>query len=227
MMTFLQKKGVTNGIMTRSLYGEYLQERIQSRMMSMRSSQGGSSSGSSSTGNSETSRHERYFRDFDRNRDGKLDSDEMRYAQRRGSRIYDQRETWDKNKNGTIELDEYTSYNTKREVDRNTEREQRERARQELLHFLPGSAPKEPVQDERLTVYRLGKMPKDLPEWYEPIDKDRDGQVGLYEWKSEDKSIKDFLAMDLNRDGFVTAEEVLRIQNAQKKTEERQTTARP
>jgi hypothetical protein len=41
--------------------------------------------------------------------------------------------------------------------------------------------------------------------------------VGLYEWKAKGKSLKEFLAMDLNADGFLTPEEVLRYQSAQAK----------
>ena len=55
-------------------------------------------------------------------------------------------------------------------------------------------------------------MPKELPAWFEEADKDKDGQVGLYEWKASGKSVSEFMAMDLNGDGFITAEEVLRHQ---------------
>jgi len=53
-------------------------------------------------------------------------------------------------------------------------------------------------------------MPKELPGWFADLDKDKDGQVGLYEWKKADKDMKEFTAMDLNGDGFITAEETLR-----------------
>jgi hypothetical protein len=69
-------------------------------------------------------------------------------------------------------------------------------------------------EDSRPTVYRLGKMPKDLPSWFEQLDTDKDGQVGLYEWKKAGRNVDEFLAMDANKDGFLTAEEVLRHQRA-------------
>jgi hypothetical protein len=81
----------------------------------------------------------------------------------------------------------------------------------------PPAPPKEEAKDKRPVVFRVGKLPKGLPPWFEQLDTDRDGQVGLYEWKAGGRSIQDFLAMDLNGDGFVTVEEALRFQKAQKK----------
>ena len=59
-------------------------------------------------------------------------------------------------------------------------------------------------------VYRAGKLPKELPAWFAQPDEDKDGQVGLYEWKKAGRSIPEFEAMDLNGDGFITVEEALR-----------------
>jgi hypothetical protein len=69
----------------------------------------------------------------------------------------------------------------------------------------------------RPRVYRKGRMPKGLPPWFEQLDRDGDAQVGLYEWKAAGRPVDDFVAMDLNGDGFLTAEEVLRYQKAQKR----------
>jgi RNA polymerase sigma factor (sigma-70 family) len=51
-----------------------------------------------------------------------------------------------------------------------------------------------------------------LPAWFAQLDSDRDGQVGLYEWKAAGRSIDEFLKMDKNSDGFLTVEEVLAYQ---------------
>ncbi|MSQ94278.1 MAG: hypothetical protein EXR98_06945 [Gemmataceae bacterium] len=63
----------------------------------------------------------------------------------------------------------------------------------------------------RPRVYRAGKLPKGLPEWFERLDTDRDGQISLFEWRKGGKKISEFRDYDLNDDGFITADEVLRI----------------
>jgi hypothetical protein len=74
-----------------------------------------------------------------------------------------------------------------------------------------------PGEAGRPTVYRRGKLPKGLPPWFAQLDRDGDAQVGLYEWMAAGRAVDEFVAMDLNGDGFLTAEEVLRYQKAQKK----------
>jgi hypothetical protein len=51
------------------------------------------------------------------------------------------------------------------------------------------------------------KAPK-LPEQYRARDKDKDGQIGMYEWPRSDYA--NFRKLDLNRDGFLTPEELIR-----------------
>ena len=74
---------------------------------------------------------------------------------------------------------------------------------------FPSGDPKiEDTETERPIVYRFGKLPKDFP--YAGIDKDEDGQVSLYEWRTSLKLVDEFVDRDLNGDGFLTAEEWLR-----------------
>src|SRR5262249_34213124 len=61
-------------------------------------------------------------------------------------------------------------------------------------------------------------IPKEAPSWFTDLDTDRDGQIGLYEWKKAGKDMAEFASLDLNNDGFITAEEWLR---SQKLTQER------
>lgn len=68
----------------------------------------------------------------------------------------------------------------------------------------------EPAQ--RTSVSRFGHLPKGTPPWFEEYDADMDGMVGLYEWRRNGKKIPEFMAMDLNGDGFVTADEWLRAE---------------
>ena len=55
-----------------------------------------------------------------------------------------------------------------------------------------------------------GVSAKSLPAWFKELDKDGDGQVALYEWRAGGKSVSEFHAYDLNDDGFITADEILR-----------------
>src|SRR5581483_2816075 len=70
-------------------------------------------------------------------------------------------------------------------------------------------------EDDKPVVYRYGKLPKGIPSWFEEYDDDHDGQVGLYEWRRHGKPTTEFVAMDLNGDGYLTADEWLRYQQKQ------------
>jgi Ca2+-binding EF-hand superfamily protein len=54
-------------------------------------------------------------------------------------------------------------------------------------------------------------LPKGLPPWFKELDKDGDGQVSLYEWRQGGRKLADFRKYDLNGDGFITPDEVLRV----------------
>jgi Ca2+-binding EF-hand superfamily protein len=57
---------------------------------------------------------------------------------------------------------------------------------------------------------KKGYLPDGLPTWFKEYDKDGDGQIALHEWPA-DKSMEEFAKYDLNGDGFITPEEVLRV----------------
>jgi hypothetical protein len=85
-------------------------------------------------------------------------------------------------------------------------------AREELAiqDWLP--APSLPIvngEERRPVVYRAGRLPRGLPDWFTQLDTDGDAQIGLYEWKHSGRPLEEFRAMDRNNDGFVTVEEVL------------------
>jgi hypothetical protein len=54
-------------------------------------------------------------------------------------------------------------------------------------------------------------LPKGLPAWFKQLDKDHDGQVSLNEWLRGGRTRDEFLLYDLNGDGFITPEEVMRV----------------
>jgi EF hand len=80
--------------------------------------------------------------------------------------------------------------------------------------FTPSPPPEE---EKRPVVYRAGNLPKELPPWFAQLDEDKDGQVGLYEWKKAGRPLNEFQAIDLNGDGFITVEEALRYTKTQGK----------
>ncbi|MFO0851895.1 MAG: EF-hand domain-containing protein [Gemmataceae bacterium] len=75
-----------------------------------------------------------------------------------------------------------------------------------------GAEVEETVRPE---VHRYGKLPKGIPTFFEELDGDKDGMVGLYEWRRAGRPTASFVEMDLNADGYLTADEWLRFQKQQ------------
>jgi hypothetical protein len=239
MNAFLQKKGVTNGQMTLALYQEYSEESRRLMMERFRSGnfgrgpgmgpQPGGPGGGPGAGAGPAApamnpadieaQAKELFTRLDTNKDGQLSIEEMQAARTAGtSRIYDERDRFDANKNGTIDLAEFTAYY----------RDQM--TRRDSGGGWPGMYPtqEEPPPEEKRVVYRVGNLPKELlaaAPWFEKLDTDKDGQIGLYEWKASGKPVKEFLEMDINADGFVTAEELMRHLKLNKKDNKTSTTA--
>jgi len=69
---------------------------------------------------------------------------------------------------------------------------------------------KENIEESKPIAVRYGHLPKDLPEWYDTFDTNKDGQVALHEWRKAAKSIEEFNTYDLNGDGLVTSDEIIR-----------------
>ncbi len=72
-------------------------------------------------------------------------------------------------------------------------------------------------QSGRPVVYQPGNLPRELPSWFLQRDTDRDGQIGVHEWRGSGEPLDQFFQFDANNDGFVTAEEVLRDQAARQR----------
>jgi hypothetical protein len=207
MEEFAKRNGISNGQLTREQFAKYMEERMAER----NASRGGTpppgppvtpvtpgstpstTPGTPGTPSAVPSDDEikEEFRRRDRNNDGVLSPEEMPRTLRA------ELSKWDRNNNGTIEPEEFAEYYKARQEGR----------AQGGAGWQQPAAP--PEEDRRPTVYRVGKLPKGLPPWFEQLDKDKDGQVGLYEWKAAGKPVAEFQAMDRNGDGFVTVEEAL------------------
>src|SRR5207253_1432151 len=135
------------------------------------------------------------FRRMDKNNDGVLDADEMDEA------LLAEKDKWDTNHDGVIDPQEYKVYFAAR-------MKQIQADRENMNPF--GPAPRDDEDTEKKpTVYRSGKLPKELPAWFAQLDTDGDMQIGLYEWKNSGRPLRQFLELDRNGDGFLTIEEVL------------------
>jgi hypothetical protein len=127
------------------------------------------------------------FDQLDLNHDGVLSGAEQSPALRAT------RGKWDADHDGTVSRTEYRAYFAGR-------------IRETLADRTNGDATSDRT---RPIVYRAGRLPPDLPDWFARLDTDGDGQVALYEWRESGWPIEDFQKLDRNDDGFLTADEVL------------------
>jgi hypothetical protein len=70
--------------------------------------------------------------------------------------------------------------------------------------------PRQPVEEPKPVAMRYGHLPKGLPDWFDRDDKDKDGQIALWEWIRSGGTIEEFKLYDLNSDGLLTADELVR-----------------
>ncbi len=210
-----QQVGVTNGQITRQQYLGFAQQRMAARASRTEASPSVPSlpvqpgfPAAAPSGDPRTdpaaiaARADDRFRRYDQNGDGLLNYDEMPESLRA------ERDKWDANHDGLIDLNEYRAYYLARTQQKMAERAATTSTAPSILPFL-APPPEEEVQ--KPVVYRAGKLPKELPAWFEQMDTDGDGQIGLYEWRAAGRSVDEFQRYDRNDDGFVTAEEVLHL----------------
>lgn len=223
LMEYAKKNGITDDKITREqfmaawpLIQTALADGMKSRFsggfssgksFSFGSTGAGGSSGSTPGGAAPTSAAdfktllEAEFKRRDENADGKLNTDEMSRSLR------DDLAKWDTNKDGLIDLAEFTPYFQAR-LDRDSDRSAAAAVNVIIEDDL----------DRRPVVYRAGKLPKELPPWFQELDVDTDGQVSFYEWRKQQKDVAEFKQYDRNDDGFLICEEVLRQMNLAKTT---------
>src|SRR5262249_17198544 len=143
-------------------------------------------------------RVEEMFKRMDLNENGVLEFNEM------SETLQAERDKYDTNHDGVIDLNEFKAYVAARFSGPRPD-------------GAPGVGPRggpddsQPAEEEerkRPQLVRAGNLPREFPFAY--MDRDGDGQIGLYEWKEAGRRISEFLPMDLNNDGFVTVDEYFR-----------------
>ena len=180
-------------------------------MFNMRGGDGGGRGGPSGRFDPDqiNSRAENMFRRMDTDQDGLLQPEEM------SPNLRENRKQYDTNNDGAIDLDEFKAYMS----DMAAQRAENGNFGRGSSDGLPGVDGRPPVEEIRKpVVYRVGQLPKNIPDWFEQLDTDRDGQIGLYEWVKDGRSVEEFQRLDRNDDGFLTVEEVMadvRAQNRQ------------
>jgi Ca2+-binding EF-hand superfamily protein len=197
-----ERMGVTNGQITREQYVAYMTERMALRGVAAGAAGPGgpAAPGQSPSGGDWV---ETLFRRLDRNGDNQLNSDEM------PPQLRAELSRWDTNKDGLISLDEF------REYMKNTVQQWQAGGGnwgQGPNWNSGGDQPGDDEEEKKPVVYKGGNLPKELPPWFAQYDTDKDGQIGLYEWKATGRSIEEFQKYDRNGDGFLTVEEVLRVE---------------
>jgi Ca2+-binding EF-hand superfamily protein len=188
-MQWAQDNGITNGQLNRDQFEQYMNSQM-ARM------QGGGPGGPRGNGGPMTPEQvdeqaERLFKLADKNQDGYLTEDEMSGSLRQ---VW---QKWDFDNDGLINIEEYKAYFRDLQAKR--------QAGNDGKIDLTGEADWE----KRPTVYRYGHLPPQLPGWFSQYDTDKDGQVGLYEWRAAGQPFDRFQEMDRNGDGLLTVEEVL------------------
>jgi Ca2+-binding EF-hand superfamily protein len=198
-----QQLGITNGEITRQQFAGMMQQRLGGQGGG--GGPGGGQGRGSGMNNPDAMANlaDRWFASLDKNGDGVLNTDEMPEALRV------ERDKWDTDHNGLIDLNEFRAYFTARLQQRLADRQS---ASDPNGTDDNGAAASPSAEEARPTVYRYGNLPKELPAWFTELDTDKDGQVGLYEWKVSGRPIEEFTKMDRNGDGFLTVDEVLYTQ---------------
>lgn len=212
MAAYAQRKGITNGQLTRDQFIDFGQD-VKSRLdngtlksnpitITPRGDGGKDTAAKPKEGNGDSAdalnkAADEDFKRRDANGDGFLNKDEMPEA------LKAELKKWDKNGDNLISKEEYRDYFIARVSGNHTNSEQAA-APNPLIIVID-----EEELDRRPTVYRAGKLPKELPPWFGQLDTDGDGQIALWEWRKAGKELEEFKDWDRDGDGFITAEEVL------------------
>ncbi len=136
----------------------------------------------------DTSRAERYFKELDKDNDGSLSEEETKRADDRMK---------ERLKEAGLELRPGLKQSDFAKIAEKVD-ELRQKERETRGDGGRGSSGK-PKEKTKVNVA--------LPTTYSAVDKDGDGQIGLYEW--ERSKFAEFRALDRNGDGFLSPRELL------------------
>jgi hypothetical protein len=137
---------------------------------------------------------EKKFASLDFNHDDRLSQDEIP----ENSKLFEGFKGFDKDGDGYIDLTEYKAY-VAAQLDSDPEAGS-------YGSFAGGSYGKEKKQELSVAI-RYGKLPAGLPSWWTELDTDKDGNIGLYEWRVDGRDMKEFTRMDLDGDSMLAPQE--------------------
>jgi len=148
---------------------------------------------------------ERRFQESDANKDGKLAFDEISDR----SPLKTAFQESDANKDGSIDMTEYKAYIAVRFGGEGSDPNAGSYGSYAGNgNYGQNRDPRGDRKEEQPVVaIRYGKLPTGLPSWWDSLDGDKDGQVGLYEWRQDGRDIKEFQKMDLDHDGVLAPQE--------------------
>ena len=143
------------------------------------------------------------FNGLDRNKSGSLEAVEQPDSLKAVA------EQFDANGNGALEYDEYREYFRARMS-----------GYRENPTALSAGRPQPSASEEKSeSIPDKKEAPPSLPKWYRELDDDRDGQVGLYEWRTVgQRPLEEFSAVDRDGDGLLTPYELKCLTKAEPKS---------
>lgn len=208
--------GAKNGEITRDQFVSYMNKKQAERAGGIVAPGTIAPAGTSASPGQSSSVYDRAaessFRRYDKNGDGLLSYDEM------PPELQAERDLWDKDHNGFIDLNEYKAYYIAKREQRRAEYSSAGSNFTSPRSFSPTmpQAPSKP-SDSKPLVYTKQNLPKEIPSWFRDLDTDGDAQICLYEWRAAGRSLDEFRKYDLNNDGFITVDEVMHVVAGTKK----------
>jgi Ca2+-binding EF-hand superfamily protein len=150
----------------------------------------------------DSNRGERYFKEMDRDNNGAITEEEYNYVD---GRTRDRLKAVGLAYRPGLTLEMFSRVGQKleelRDKEREKERSERENRSEGNRASTDGGSSSRSKPREKV------KINVTLPVNYVPLDKDRDGQIGLYEW--DRPKLAEFRGLDRNHDGFLSPRELV------------------